>query len=203
MTYVLFVPENIHFILLWSFKFVLCDCQLKKIARLAAFQQQGSFLRPGTINCIICPGGAVCYRSDNSFSDSIHCVAHGSVAVGNGWHRGEGRAAALPQRARCCEERGWVSQPVGSGRQHRAPGAPGSGGGRKTSLPPSPGSALPERPVGLNACPWRGAERGAGSQLCVTARCAVCRGRRQADKWESISLVVSLKFVILSSVIAG
>lgn len=113
MTYVLFVPENIHFILLWSFKFILCDCQLKKILHLAALQQRGSFLRPRTINCIICPRGALRYRNENSFSDSLHCRAHSSVAVGSG--RGEGREAALAQRTHCCEDRGWVSQPVAAG----------------------------------------------------------------------------------------
>lgn len=200
MTYVLFVPENIHFILLWSFKFILCDCQLKKILHLAALQQRGSFLRPRTINCIICPRGALHYRNENSFSDSLHCLAHSSVAVGSG--RGEGREAALAQRTHCCEDRGWVSQPVAAGSTVlQEPRARVAGG--------------------KHLCHDRPALLSQSAQLCWTCACGeeLCLGlearsssrlgvpsvggRRQANKWESISLVVSLEFVILFSVIAG
>lgn len=177
---------------------------------LAALQQQSSFLRPRTINCIICPGGAVRYRNENSFSHSIHCLAHSSVAVGNSWHRGEGREAALAQRARCCEDRGWVSQPVRSSRQHRAPAAPGSGGGCCRWA--AGGKHLcHSRPAPLSQSAQLCWTRARGGELCVglearsSSRLGVLSvgGRRQASKWESISLVVSLKFVILFSVIAG
>lgn len=70
-------------------------------------------------------------------------------------------------------------------------------------MPRSLGSAFPECLVILHA--HRGGELSAGLEARSLLRLGVpsLGGRRQANKWESVSLEVSLKFVILLSVIAG
>lgn len=70
------------------------------------------------------------YRSENSFSDSVHCLALSGVqrrGCRKGWHCAEGRAAAAASRAQ-----------HGCHRQPRTPGAPGSGGGWEMAGPPAP-----------------------------------------------------------------
>lgn len=38
-----------------------------------------------TISCIICPQRPMHYRNENSFSDSLHCLARSNLAVRNSW----------------------------------------------------------------------------------------------------------------------
>lgn len=52
---------------------------------LAVLQARSSVLQPGTISWIICPQRPMHYRNENSFSDSIHCLACSNLAVRNSW----------------------------------------------------------------------------------------------------------------------
>lgn len=54
------------------------------------------------ISCIICPRRPMHYRNENSFPDSIHCLARSNLAVRNSWPcrvgqwKGETRERPVP-----------------------------------------------------------------------------------------------------------
>lgn len=91
-TYVLYVAENTCSVSLWPFRFILGDCPvglgLRRGEGRLRFGSASSLEQhpaANTISCIICPQRPMHYRNENSFSDSLHCLARSNLAVRNSW----------------------------------------------------------------------------------------------------------------------
>jgi hypothetical protein len=77
---------------MWPFRFISGDCLvtlgLGIVEDRLCFGSTSSLEQPpaaSTISCIICLRRPMHYRDENSFPDSIHCLACSNLAVRNSW----------------------------------------------------------------------------------------------------------------------
>lgn len=83
---------------LWPFRFISSDCLVSQgLGRGEERLHFGStssleqYPAASTISWVICPRRPMHYRNENSFSDSIHCLARSNLAVRNSWPCGVGQ----------------------------------------------------------------------------------------------------------------